>query len=210
VTKRQAERAVGVVLMAVGVLFGGGSAWHYARESRADGVPSRSTSPSETGFTTPFVWPGKIRPPVVPVAQSGLADDEPVIGVRVGSQYRAYVTRAFAGTTNHIVNDLIGKTPVSVTHCDLTLCTRVYTGDGADPLRIMSGGYVDGLLLRVGDRFYHQRDDSTLDKSPGGAFPYRAFAFQETTWKQWRDAHPDTDVYVGGESKSAMPFVLNK
>jgi Protein of unknown function (DUF3179) len=210
VTNRQAERAAGIVLMAVGVLMGGGGVWHYARDSReADSTPG-SPSPGDAGFATPFIWPGKNRPPAVPATRAALADDEPVIGIRVGNLYRAYVTRAFAGTTNHIVNDLIGKTPVSVTHCDLTMCTRVFTGDGSDPLPIMSGGYVDGLLLRIADRFYHQRDESPLDKSPGRPFPYRTFEFHETTWKVWRDAHSDTDVYVGGQSKSAVPFIQNK
>jgi hypothetical protein len=61
----------------------------------------------------------------------------------------------------------------------------------------MTGGYGDGLVLKVGDGYYRQRDGRPFGSSDGIPFPYRELDFREATWAQWRAAHPETDVYVG-------------
>jgi hypothetical protein len=140
-----------------------------------------------------------MRPAVVAAADAELADDEPVIGVRVHGKARAYRTRAFAGLTNHVVNDLIGATPVSVTHCDRDGCTRGFTGNGTEPLHIMIGGFSDGLLLNIDGAFYRQSTGQALanDAEP---IPYESLALEETTWGKWRAAYPNTDVYIGSNN----------
>ena len=51
-------------------------------------------------------------------------------------------------------------------------------------------------MLLVGETFYHQADGAPL--TPGGAaFPYPDHPLERTTWKAWREAHPETDVYLG-------------
>src|SRR5262249_30186805 len=110
--------------------------------------PSTQPSPGPIGpQATPFIFPGKVRPPTVLAAAANLPDDEPVIGVMAKKTARAYVRKAFAGMPNHVVNDVVGDTPVTVTH--FNGCTRVYTGPGTEPLRFMTGGLADGLLLCV-------------------------------------------------------------
>src|SRR5262245_4440573 len=158
--------------------------------------PPTRPSPDPVGVqATPFIFPGKVRPPTVPAAAAGLPDDEPVIGVTAKRTPRAYVRKAFAGMPNHVVNDVVGDTPVTVTH--FNGCTRVYTGPGTEPLRIMTGGLADGLLLCVDGGFYDQATGQAFKRPDAGPLPYELFGFEEMTWAKWRAAHSDTDVYLG-------------
>ena len=164
----------------------------------ADQPPAAGPPASPTGLgprSTPFVWPAVRTPPTVPAAKANLADDEKVVGVMVNGRPRAYRVTALAKLTGHVVNDLIAGTAVSVTHCDRTGCTRVFSADTGEPLPIMTGGYQEGLLLKVGDGFYRQRDGRPLDPR-SGPMPLRDLEFQEVTWNEWRTAHPTTDVYL--------------
>jgi hypothetical protein len=150
-------------------------------------------------MSTPFVWPGIDRPPTVTAAESGLADDAEVIGVSSEGQHRAYLVKAFEGPTRHVVNDLVGGVPVSVTHCDRTDCTRAFTGPRRDaPLPLATGGVVrDHLLLRTREGFYFQETGESMVPGEDKRLPYSDLPFVRTTWKAWREEHPDTDVYVG-------------
>jgi Protein of unknown function (DUF3179) len=160
-------------------------------------APDESPVPDLRRMATPFIMPGKTRPPTISAAEAGLVDDEQVIGVVAGGRVRAYRVGALAGAMNQVVNDVLGGEPVTVTRCDQTGRVRVLTGDGSDPLPVMTGGFADGLLIKVGDRFYHHKDLRAFTQGPGPPFPYREFPFLENAWRDWRTAHPDTDVYVG-------------
>jgi hypothetical protein len=163
--------------------------------------PAPSVPPVNAGLegSTPFYWPAIRRPPVRDAASAGLADDAAVIGVSAGGKHRAYLVRAFAGTMHHVVNDLLGDRPVSVTYCDRTRCTRVFAGARrGDPLDIFLGGfYRDDMMIRTGSggMYHHSSGEPINAVSP--PFPYPTYAHEVTTWKKWRTAHPDTDVYTG-------------
>jgi Protein of unknown function (DUF3179) len=144
---------------------------------------------------TPFIFPAAVRPPAVPAAEADLGDDEPVIGVVMNGKARAYPSRIFS--RNHVMNDLVGGAPVSVTHCDRTGCWRAFTGDGTEPLDIWTGGYADGLLLKVGEVFYHQETGEPFQYPGAAPWPYPPIELEKTTWGRWRAAHPDTDVSLG-------------
>ena len=150
---------------------------------------------------------GVARPQVVPGDQAPVPDRAVVIGVNVGSVARAYVVKAFEVRDldpakaardpeaakvlgRHVVNDVVDGTPISVTHCDRNRCTRVLTdSDAADALDIGVGGWEDGMLLLIdGERVSQAAEE----------VPYEDVPFEVTTWKQWREEHPHTDVYVGG------------
>jgi len=155
---------------------------------------------TEPPLATPFVWPGKMRPATVPAADAKLPDDELVIGVVAHGKARAYRRDAFAGLTNHVVNDMLGETPITVTHCDRNGCSRVFTGDGNEPLNFKTGGFTDQMLLYVDGIFYEQDTGRKMHDPDGTVLPYQRFDFEETTWAKWRAAHPDTDVYLGSPS----------
>jgi len=143
--------------------------------------------------------PGISRPPAVSAAEAPLAGEELVVGVRAGGRSRAYVMRALArGAEFHVVNDVLGGVPVSVTHCNIYHCTRVFTGGPAgEPLDLSQGGVKDeGMVLRSGGHSYRQ--DTGESQDPGGSpLRYASLPWEETTWGEWRQAHPDTDVYTG-------------
>jgi hypothetical protein len=161
-------------------------------------------------MSTPFVWQGVRQPPTLSAARASLADDDPVIGVCAGGQARAYSLRALSAMTGHVVNDVLKDVPVSVTYCDRSRCSRVFTGPGRGaPLDLDQGGlHQDRLLLKRGGVFYYQDSGETLAPGGGPALPYEAHPFERTTWKAWREAHPDTDVYVGvgaSEARGGAP-----
>ena len=151
-------------------------------------------------------------PATLEADEAVLPDDRLVIGVRVGMTARAYLLSAFAenklefpiGKTGvamidaqdeaaiarHVVNDIVGGQPITVTYCGLQQCARVLTEEnGRAPLDVGVGGWDDGLLLHIeGSRLPQQSNAIPLEDVP----------FELTTWKEWREEHPQTDVYIGG------------
>jgi hypothetical protein len=154
--------------------------------------------------TFDITLPGIECPPAVPAAGASTADDEPVIGVTAGGHSRAYLVRAMEGPTSHVVNDVLGGVPVSVTHCDIHHCTRAFTADSPGvPLSLAQGGLRDrGMVLRSGGYTYRQ-DSGAAFEPDGPPFPYASFPVEESTWGAWRKAHPDTDLYTGPLALSA-------
>jgi hypothetical protein len=146
--------------------------------------------------------PGIRQPSALPAGSAHLRDNTEVIGVSASGRHRAYVIDALVRRERHVVNDQLGGAPVTVTYCDRTNCARVFTEPrGGGPLEVAGGGWIgryeEGcMLLRIGPDRYRQ--DTGLPLAKGAPpFPYARAEFVRTTWKQWREAHPDTDVYVG-------------
>jgi hypothetical protein len=155
----------------------------------------------------PFIMPGIRQPKAFPAASAPLKDDDKVIGVTAGGRARAYLVDAFASMKAHVVNDVVGGKPVTVTHCDRTGCTKALAGpDGGAPLEVRTGGWTgDQLMLMADANFYAQDTLAAAFPRPDlPPFPYPAYPFELTTWGAWRAAHPDTDAYVG-EARETAP-----
>lgn len=196
----------GTVALLVGcaaaVLLGGGFAYLAVMRPTVSGPETASAPPPSDPLPSAVPAFAITLPRTHSADQARLADDEKVIGVAAGARHRAYWLRALMYLpTVHVVNDLLAGSPVSVTHCDRTGCTRVFTGEERGrPLPLVFGGWEAGqLLLRAEDRTYSQSTLRPLQR-PDRPFPYPELSFQETTWKAWREAHPDTDVYLGPDS----------
>jgi hypothetical protein len=159
----------------------------------------RSTQPASKGLSTPFFMPGLRRPPALPAAKATVPDDAEVLGVSAGGRHRAYLVSAMSGMSTHVINDLLEETPVTVTYCDRTGCARVFTDpEKSAPLEVNVGGILeDNLMLRVGVRHYFQQKDIKLADGTPDPVPYPDHPFVQTTWKSWKEAHPNTDVFVG-------------
>jgi hypothetical protein len=142
------------------------------------------------------------EPRVLSAAATWLADDADVIGVSAGGRHRAYLVNALRPGDRHVINDTLGDVPVTVCYCERSDCPVVLTGArGAGPPEVAFGGYVGDydlgtMLLRVG-RWRHRLDDGRPWEPDGPPLPFARGAFERLTWKAWRAAHPDTDVYVG-------------
>lgn len=137
---------------------------------------------------TPFVLPVQKHPTTVAADATELADDAPVIGVSAGTKHRAYSLKAMTRVTSHVLNDLIDGVPVTVTFCDRTDMSRCFTQTESKwPLELQLGGWKDQkILFKLHDQYYaHDAKD----------IPLKDYEFEKTTWGEWRQAHPDTDVF---------------
>ena len=140
--------------------------------------------------STPFISDGTQQPELHEADSAGLADDAQVVGVIVDGEARAYSVVAMSGMASHVVNDLFGDKPVSVTYCDRNDCTRVFTADTsgqAIPLKI--GGFVDEEMQLI---FENQMYDQSSE-----ALPLNDFHFEPTTWGDWIRLHPSSKVFKG-------------
>jgi hypothetical protein len=159
------------------------------------GPPGRSPPIFEGDYDAP----GIRRPAALPAAEAADLDGgEAVIGISAGGRDRAYLLRALSISAGyHVVNDVLGGVPVSVTYCNLYECPRVFTGGAADePLDLSQGGLrAGGMVLKSGGHPYRQDSGAPLD-AEAPPFPYAPYPGAMTTWGAWREAHPGTDVYV--------------
>lgn len=195
----QVTRRLQFVVATVATLVLLGIAW--AMIGRPGAVPESQEPVERPKDMFAGIPPYEIKtPPCVPAASAHLPDGEEVVGVIVGGKPRAYSLRAFAGSPlRHIVNDLVDGTPVSIAHCDMNGCTHIFTSEQkGKPLPVLFGGKRHGAMwIRAEGRAFQQHDLKPYDPSQGTEFPYPEMAFEKTTWGAWRQAHPDTDVYVG-------------
>jgi hypothetical protein len=161
------------------------------------GGPVAAQAPPQ--IPMPFVKKGIDQPPTRSAAEAELPDDAEVIGISAGGKHRAYLVTAMSGPSGHVVNDLLGDVPVTVTHCDKTDCTRALTGPKrGSPLPLMLGGlfFDNQMLLKTDDGVYLQMTGEPKATIPVPPFPYSDFPFVRVTWGTWKEAHPDTDVFV--------------
>ncbi|MBY0228468.1 MAG: DUF3179 domain-containing protein [Gemmataceae bacterium] len=170
-------------------------------ESKRKPVPA-GPPPGGMG-PSPMMMGGIDLPEMRKASEARLEDDDEVVGIVVGGTARAYSLKAMAPMTSHVVNDLAGGVPVTVTYCDLAECVRVFTGPGKGKhLGLGQMGRVeDSLLLNAGGRMIRQ---STGRAMGGEGEPLPTVAHERTTWKAWRTAHPDTLAY-DRSPRSAIP-----
>lgn len=166
-----------------------------AAMAKTRGTPDGGLDP-EAGFgyfedKTVAPLPGITEPRFERAGQSGLADQEWVIGVRVGRIYRAYPIKNMSQLKTHVINDLIDGTPVTITYCDWVDKARVLTDPDCDsPLDVAIGGWdVQGLQLSLVIQ-------GTPYLQSSSEVPLRDHPFELMTWGQWRRAHPATDILV--------------
>jgi len=155
-----------------------------------------------------FEMPGLQKPQTLPAAAARIADGDEVIGVVVNGKPRAYWLKALKYPPWHIVNDVVVGVPVSVTYYDRTDCTRVYTsGQSSTPLEVNLGGlYGSEMVVKVGGVLYFQETGEPFEPGEAGpSLPFANYPWERTTWKQWRQRHPETDVFIGQGGKGPRP-----
>lgn len=166
-------------------------------------------APPPTNPAPDLVWesPGIRKPLTLSADKAALDDDTPVIGVLVSGHARAYLVEALEhGPASHVVNDVLGGVPISVTHCEISGCTRVFTAVGhSQPLELsVEGRRNRQLILKFGGRLYLQTTSAPLDEG-GSPLPCSEYPAERTAWKAWRQAHPQTDVYMGSVDEATPP-----
>jgi hypothetical protein len=166
----------------------GDSSSHDPADAAAMHDPALSGGSME--MSTPWITPGLRQPPAVRADEAMLADDAPVIGVVADGRPRAYLVSAMRSMSSHVVNDLVGEVPVTVTYCDRTDCIRTFSAKSrGEPLTLGVGGWSNGgMELRLDERNYPQESAEV---------PLDDFEFERTTWGEWRERHPETEIFVG-------------
>jgi hypothetical protein len=166
-----------------------------------DHLPINGQPPLDLGLLNE----GVRQPLTAPADAAAVPDDAAVVGVEVAGKYRAYLLEGMAKPEFHIVNDLLGEVPVSIAYCDLNDCVTAYT-DTHGPLELgLVGLQGRHMVLKVGKEVYFQQGWQPSDKhSPPVFVPYAKYPFERTTWKEWREAHPATDIYLGSWRPPAL------
>ena len=144
--------------------------------------------------------PGIVQPPTVPADVARLNEDEEIIGIVVDGKARAYRLKALLDPQQHIINDLIDGLPLTVAHCDVTNCTRVYAGRrGEQPLDVAQAGlWNSDMIVKIQGVYYrHRTGEPAGNDANAPALPCQAYTFQRMPWKQWREEHPQTNIYLG-------------
>jgi hypothetical protein len=100
--------------------------------------------------------------------------------------------------------------PISITYRDPTGCVAAYANPEVhEPLDLGVAGFIDEkMALRSGGYTYFQEGDRVPGSSaPAPQIPYAHYPFVQTTWKKWREDHPDTDIYIGeGKDHFVSPY----
>jgi hypothetical protein len=184
--------------------------FYWVERTRLHAVEKDVTYGTETAskHLWTFEMPGLISPRAEPAAASKVADGDEVIGVVVNGKPRAYWLQALKYPPWHIVNDVVDGVPVTVTFCDHTNCTQVYTDrQSATPLDVNLGGLYGGeLVLKIGGVLYFQESGKPFEPAEGApSLPYADHPWERTTWKEWRQRHPETDVFIGLGGRGPQP-----
>ncbi|HSG16733.1 MAG TPA: DUF3179 domain-containing protein [Anaerolineae bacterium] len=138
--------------------------------------------------------------PMIPGDEADyLLDEEPVFGLVVNGEARAYPLRI---VDNHeMANDVVGGVPVSIAYCTLCGAAIAYDGRGPDDETITFG--TSGFLYRS-NKLMYDRPTRTLWNQLTGEPVLGELADSDikldilpivlTEWADWFDRHPDTLV----------------
>ncbi|WP_244206701.1 DUF3179 domain-containing protein [Streptomyces swartbergensis] len=137
------------------------------------------------------------KPDFVPSGEADfLADDEPVFGLEYGGEVRAYPQQVLVW--HEIVNDTVGGKQLAVTYCPLTgTVIGLAAPSGTQDLTFGTTGRLVNSNLLMYDRQTGSEWPQLLGTAISG--PLKGTRLDTvplvwTTWKQWRTAHPDTEV----------------
>ncbi len=173
--------------------------------------------------------PAIMQPKFLSAKEAGreLKDADRVLGVVRNGVAKAYPIKIL--NWHEIVNDRIGKQAVVVTFCPL--CGTGMVFDGTVAGKPMTFG-VSGLLYQSDMLLYDHRTESLWSQIKQEAVTgeltgtrLRLLSSTHTTWKQWRNRHPDTlvlsrdtghrrdydrDPYMGYYKSAGLMFGVRK
>ncbi|MEV0170385.1 DUF3179 domain-containing protein [Streptomyces sp. NPDC050803] len=206
--RRQVIKGAGVIGGLAALLVGGGVlGWQAVSDRPSQTVPAvqQDQDPSLETLADAAVsgGPGKDgipsvdRPRFVAAREAGfLADDEMVFGLEYRGEVRAYPQQVLVW--HEIVNDTVGGEPLAVTYCPLTGTVIGFNAPpGTQELTFGTTGKLVNSNLLMYDRQTGSEWPQLLGQAISG--PLKGTKLDTvplvwTTWKDWRAAHPDTQV----------------
>jgi hypothetical protein len=127
---------------------------------------------------------------------SYLADDDRVLGVLIGQTAKAYPIRVL--NWHEVVNDQVEGTSLVVSYCPLCATGAVFSSVVDN--KVLSFG-VSGLLYNSDVLLYDRQSESLWSQIHGQSIsgPFARQTLEQlpvthTSWKRWREQHPDTLV----------------
>jgi hypothetical protein len=206
--RRQALKGAGVIGGVVVLLVGGGViGWQTLADRPSEPVTAVQAGhdPSLEALADSVVsgGPGKDgipsidQPRYVPASKAGFLDDgDPVFGLEHGGEVRAYPQLVLVW--HEIVNDTVGGEPLAVTYCPLTGTVIGFSAPpGVQDLTFGTTGNLVNSNLLMYDRQTGSQWPQLLGQAVSGPLKgtrLDTIPLAWTTWKQWRTAHPDTEV----------------
>jgi len=144
-------------------------------------------------------------PEFVPAEEAGLDDYEPVVGITINGESRAY--SVYLLNHHEIVNDKIGDTVFAVTWCPLANLAVVYNReiDGKEYAFGVSGKLLKNTLVMFDYEteslwpiVYGEAVDGELTGRKLNSIP----GYQKVPWGVWKKLHPDTLILSYQESRT--------
>ena len=139
-----------------------------------------------------------------------LISDSEVVGVIVDGKARAYPHRILQW--HEVVNDVLEGLPICVVYHPLSETTTVFRrpmSENSEPMMFGSSGLVIDCCMLIHERLgpgarsreslWSPTDGRAISGQRSGEW-LQLVPFQLTTWKKWREMHPDTDVLGMAES----------
>jgi len=195
--------------------------WFLAEEKMRLGPPE---DPDEMDM--PWITAGIYQPQVESADTDKIKPEQKVIGILLEDKARAYMLAAFDGIERTVVNDVIKGTPVTITyypmeslHNEPEKRVRVFCDNhGSEALMMGLMGTEEGKMkIYCQEKGYFQMGskvsvwhDSNKDgkEDPDEMFQLADLEFEVVNWKDWKENHPDTDVYLGKGIKGETPASL--
>lgn len=121
---------------------------------------------------------------------------DPVFGVALNGEIKAYPQKILV--QHEIVNDRLGDLPVTVTYCPLTGTVQGF--ERGETTFGVSGRLINNNLImydRATEAWWPQILATSIPgrwNSAPGTRSLREFRLVWTTWEQWRELYPDTQV----------------
>lgn len=154
-----------------------------------------------------IVWGGVRRdgipdlqePPAIPAEEAGyLEPDDRVFGLTLNGESRAYPLRIM--NAHEMANDVLGGVPFALTYCTLCGSGIAYSTKIGD--EVLSFG-TSGLLYRSNKLMYDRPTETLWDQQRGVpvvgervgiGIELKLLPMTLTTWREWRELHPETTV----------------
>jgi hypothetical protein len=140
--------------------------------------------------------PALDHPPSLRASEASWGDDEPVLGVVVGGEARAYPVAIL--NWHELVNDTLGGEPILVSFCPLCGTGMVFDRRVGGEVRIFG---VSGLLYRSDLLMYDHGSESLWSQISAEAVTgpllgqrLRLLRARMDQWGQWRRDHPESTV----------------
>lgn len=151
--------------------------------------------------------PGAVVAAQVPaLGRRFLLPSDPVAGVVVGGQARAYPLRVLV--FHELVNDVLGDEPILVVHQPLCGVTAVFSRKGLPGILTFAHS---GLLWNSCGLVYDRESQSlwlplagTAVAGPAAGQKLQFLPFTLTTWQRWRQTHPETTLVQPDLSRLAQ------